>query len=740
MNLTSHKTPEEIEAETTRKRNMSIQSEQLSKEIIELVEGECGDMKKTMIAATSIQRWYKVSQAAQEKKSRATWKIFAEIEYSDEQDELALYKFFSSMLNNALPSITDMNVAAQQIQEETEPGEDYLGMKLEFPMTSGQVDKILEYYREDPNNTPLHVSYLFKIFNEYKTHLKTVKNVRDLKTKNKPLVVVGDLHGSVRDLDLVLRSGGHPKDTLYVFNGDFVDRGDFGLEVIIILIGYALCYPDTFILNRGNHEDAAVNVRYGFTTEVVNKYKPAGGEKSRLVSLITDVFRWLPIAIVIDDSVLIVHGGISKEFDIDMLNEIDRAAFPSVLVPPELPEVYDSLLRYFMTMTTSELKAFEKETNQILPQKIWHWRYLMTLLWSDPQLPHGFSVNKSRGGGGLFGPDVTDDFLSKHNLKMLIRSHQCKVEGYDSIHDRKCFTIFSASNYYDKDSNKGAVLKFDPIMHNAQKVLIRSDSYVNESAAVNDARQEALERRNKQIQLFQDLNVSDDDRIIDYTRPKIISFQVDLSKIKAARKEDLVKNRHAHACMSLRYKLISNMAKLQQNIRPFEIVDHLVKLEDWSKIVCDQLHVELPWMLIRNDVPLVVVNDKNSGLCVNVTESFEKMQEVIKKEEELKKDLNSGRATSHSLRTGGSGAPEGLKNGENEYSNQAELVKLFEMLDSDNSGTLETKEMVDACKSLPMFNGVDVEKLAALMDFNKDGKVDLNEFMEAFRLVLSGRA
>lgn len=47
----------------------------------------------------------------------------------------------------------------------------------------------------------------------------------------------------------------------YVFNGDFVDRGKKGLEVLLLLLAVLLVFPDGVFLNRGNHEDHVMNTR-----------------------------------------------------------------------------------------------------------------------------------------------------------------------------------------------------------------------------------------------------------------------------------------------------------------------------------------------------------------------------------------------------------------------------------------------------------------------------------------------
>merc|ERR1712129_631650 len=86
---------------------------------------------------------------------------------------------------------------------------------------------------------------------------------------------------------------------------------------------------------------------------------------------------------------------------------------------------------------------------------------MIELLWSDPMEDYGHE-RSPRGGGVLFGPDVTRRFCDDNGLLCVIRSHEMKMEGFEWHHDERCLTVFSAANYCGFCGNDGAVVDVTP--------------------------------------------------------------------------------------------------------------------------------------------------------------------------------------------------------------------------------------------------------------------------------------
>lgn len=87
------------------------------------------------------------------------------------------------------------------------------------------------------------------------------------------LIVVGDLHGHFNDLLHVRHQFGMPSShNMFLFNGDFVDRGVWGPEVLLTLFCYKLMYKKYVHLNRGNHESVLCTNVYGFKTHLACAY------------------------------------------------------------------------------------------------------------------------------------------------------------------------------------------------------------------------------------------------------------------------------------------------------------------------------------------------------------------------------------------------------------------------------------------------------------------------------------
>lgn len=53
------------------------------------------------------------------------------------------------------------------------------------------------------------------------------------------VIVVGDIHGQFHDLMFLLKHAGVPSENqFYVFNGNYVDKGAWGIEVFLVLLAW----------------------------------------------------------------------------------------------------------------------------------------------------------------------------------------------------------------------------------------------------------------------------------------------------------------------------------------------------------------------------------------------------------------------------------------------------------------------------------------------------------------------
>ena len=254
------------------------------------------------------------------------------------------------------------------------------------------------------------LSILRIILDVIKINMKE-QSLIDITTSNETFNICGDIHGQFYDLLKIFDECDYPSETnQYLFNGDFVDRGSFSVECIITLLCFKLLYPNHFYLARGNHESRNLNKVYGFEQEVISKYD------SSVYEAFIRLFYSLPLAHCINKEILVLHGGLfSKDgVTLDDIRNIKRFR--------EVPET----------------------------------GIMCELLWSDPSMINGRRPS-NRGVAISFGPDVAKNFLESNKLLKLIRSHECKTEGYEIIQD--VITVFSAPNYCDNMGNKGAVIQ-----------------------------------------------------------------------------------------------------------------------------------------------------------------------------------------------------------------------------------------------------------------------------------------
>ncbi|CAN4120154.1 unnamed protein product [Withania somnifera] len=240
-----------------------------------------------------------------------------------------------------------------------------------------------------------------------------------------PIKIFGDLHGQFGDLMRLFDEYGSPStagDIAYIdylFLGDYVDRGQHSLETITLLLALKVEYPHNIHLIRGNHEAADINALFGFRIECIERL----GERDGIWAWhrINRLFNWLPLAALIEKKIICMHGGIGRSINhVEQIESIQRP----------------------ITM----------EAGSII---------LMDLLWSDPtenDSVEGLRPNARGPGLVTFGPDRVMEFCNNNDLQLIVRAHECVMDGFERFAQGHLITLFSATNYCGTANNAGAIL------------------------------------------------------------------------------------------------------------------------------------------------------------------------------------------------------------------------------------------------------------------------------------------
>ena len=152
------------------------------------------------------------------------------------------------------------------------------------------------------------------------------------------------------------------------------------------------------------------------------------------------LFEWMPMGALINGCILGVHGGIGRH-----------------LRSPE------------------EIGALQRPLRMGGPDA----SLLLDLLWSDPTSSDsvtGVHTNEERGAPVVcYGPDRVASFLEVNNLSLIVRAHECVMDGFQRFAGGRLITVFSATNYCNRWANAGAILVVGKELEITPKIIYPLD-------------------------------------------------------------------------------------------------------------------------------------------------------------------------------------------------------------------------------------------------------------------------
>ncbi|CAO4375088.1 unnamed protein product [Caenorhabditis nigoni] len=251
---------------------------------------------------------------------------------------------------------------------------------------------------------------------------------------NRPIIInVTDIHGRYRDCLWNFISYIRDKKVTILFSGDVVDRGPRSMDCFLMMCLMKICYPNNFYYARGNHETNGVNAFYGFLEECA--FNLGFDDGTKFWMLANYLCNELPVASILQNAVLSVHGGLAKEM-VDF-------------------EGLEALISEILKRPTTHLQA----------------KLNKNFMWSDvehsyPVIFDGVAMEffERAGRGGefvdLFTPYAAANVLKKLRLKLIVRGHQVMPTGIEVSVNFSVVTAYSST--CNNGNNMGCHLIITP--------------------------------------------------------------------------------------------------------------------------------------------------------------------------------------------------------------------------------------------------------------------------------------
>ena len=169
--------------------------------------------------------------------------------------EIARSASVQQVLLDSLKNQTNLQTAARMQQQKSYPKLNMTVSDLELDFDNFTEKDAIALIGELKEQKMIKEEYVTKMISKIRELHENLPNIVEIERPKTGCVikVVGDTHGQFQDLIYIFESFGNPSsENPYLFNGDYVDRGSQGLEILLTLFAWKIANPNSIYFNRGN--------------------------------------------------------------------------------------------------------------------------------------------------------------------------------------------------------------------------------------------------------------------------------------------------------------------------------------------------------------------------------------------------------------------------------------------------------------------------------------------------------